>query len=411
MAFLPLDTCLACAGADIEKYLDLGKTPLANSYHDGGADLPRYPLGLSVCRQCWHNQLTVAVTPSEMFSHYAYVSGTSPRLREYFRDFARQTTAQTGSAGRVLDIGCNDGSQLNAFAELGWHTFGVDAAQNLAERCAEHKIITGFFGVDAARRLRDTFGTETMDVLTAQNVFAHTAKIDDFLAGCRMLMSPRSRLLIQTSQAMMFENNEFDTIYHEHISFFSVSSMAACAKRAGLLLTDVRIADIHGGSYVFTLMPDAPGAPQPSQAVADRLLAEKPRRERGFYARYAGGVGRTIADFDKATNALRLEGRKLIGLGAAAKGISFINVAGCRPDYIVDNNPLKCGLLSPGGNVAIVAPDKLRDEKSPVAFIALAWNLLDEMLGQINAIAPQLDYAVLRYFPRVVADKPARKLS
>ena len=405
MAFLSLDHCLACGSADMDNYLDLGKTPLANSYHDGKTSLPHYPLGLSVCRQCWHNQLTGAVTPSEMFSHYKYVSGTSARLCEYFGEFARHITAQQNGVGSVLDIGCNDGSQLNAFAELGWQTCGVDAAQNLAGRCAGHNIITGFFGRDTARRLCDSFGVETIDVLTAQNVFAHTAQVDDFLAGCRMLMSPSSRLIIQTSQATMFENNEFDTIYHEHISFFSVRSMAACARRAGFVLTDVRIADIHGNSYVFTLMLDTPSAPPQSKAMLERLKVESPRYQRDFYTRYAKGVECILADFDKTTKALRAEGRKLVGLGAAAKGISFLNVANCRPDYIVDNNPLKCGLLSPGGNVPIVAPDKLRDEKSKVAFIALAWNLCDEMLAQIADIAPQSDYAVVRYFPRVAVDR------
>ena len=408
MAFRRLNSCLACAGAELENYLDLGAQPLANSYHDNSAELPRYPLGVSVCPRCWHNQLTVAVDPAEMFVSYPYVSGTSEHLRAYFEDFARRVTQRRGGAGSVCDIGCNDGSQLNAFAKLGWRTFGADPSENLAGQRAAggHKTITGFFGRETARQLQDEFGVQNMDVLTAQNVFAHTADVGEFLAGCRILMSPSSRLLIQTSQATMFENNEFDTVYHEHVSFFSASSMSALARRAGFVLTDAEVVNIHGNSYVFTLAPESSPPPKVMPGVAARLQAEAPRYDLGFYARFAENVGRTLDDFNRAVGKLRGEGRKLVGLGAAAKGMTFLNSARCRLDYILDKNPLKCGLFTPGENIPIVPQEQIREEQNPVALVPLAWNFYDEIIAQVRETAPSLDYVSVRYFPRVKIDKP-----
>lgn len=391
----------------MERHLDLGEHALANSFHDGSGKQPRFPLEVAVCPQCWHNQLTVAVDPAKMFKEYLYVSGTSEFFLDYFKSFAEKATAQRGGAGSVCDIGCNDGSQLDAFAKLGWRTFGVDPSENLASRreSGGHKTITGFWSAAAARQLREQFGVKEVDVLTAQNVFAHTAEVEEFLAACKLLMSPSSRLLIQTGQAMMFENNEFDAIYHEHISYFSVSSMSALAKRAGFILQDAEMTDLHGKSHLFTLMPDAPQTLKASPNVGKLLRAESWRYERGFYSRFAENVAGTINKFNKTVEALRGEGRKLVGLGASARGMTFLNSARCRLDYILDRSPLKQGLLTPGSNIPIVAQEKIREEKHPVALIPLSWGLFNEILAQVCEMAPELEYVAVRYIPKVKIEK------
>ena len=220
-----LKTCLACGGTDLFQYLDLGQMPLANSFHDGSAELPTYPLAIQACRSCWHSQLSYAVDPDLMFRDYLYVSGTSDTLRRYFEGFA----ARFSSGLRVLDIASNDGTLLREFHKRGCAVTGVEPCCDLSPT-RELPIYTGYWDRDAFEEV--TLGGK-FDVITAFNVLAHTADPLTFLKLAREALAPGGTIWVQTSQAHMILDGTFDAIYHEHVSYFTPRSILALAGRAG----------------------------------------------------------------------------------------------------------------------------------------------------------------------------------
>src|SRR5271165_1803863 len=213
MSYAPITHCLACGGSHLDPYLDLGRQPLANSYHDGSAPLDEFPLGVSVCPDCWHTQLTVAVDPDLMFKNYLYVSGTTSTLSRYFVDFVLRTERDQPLTRplRVLDIASNDGSLLEKFKLRGHVVQGVDPADNLRSRSHAKDIptIVGYWNEAALGQIGEQF-----DVIVAMNVLGHITYPAEFLALCGRALKPHGRIYIQTSQALMVKNGEFDTIYH-----------------------------------------------------------------------------------------------------------------------------------------------------------------------------------------------------
>ena len=247
--YTELKECRVCGNENLVEVLDLKNQPLANSYHNGSNEQETYPLKINVCNECFHVQLSVVVDPDLMFKDYLYVSGTSKTLHAYFEDFVLLCEQYSRGRRVVLDIACNDGTQLHKFKDRGWKTYGVDPAKNLHKLSGiEHNVVCDYWSTEIAESLHETF-----DAIVAQNVFAHTNDIHEFLKACAIVTDEKSNIFIQTSQADMIVNNEFDTIYHEHLSFFNSKSMKTCANLNGFSLIDVLKADIHGGSYVFVL--------------------------------------------------------------------------------------------------------------------------------------------------------------
>lgn len=386
-----LDQCLCCSNTDLFTVLDLNTQPPANSFHKPEEQLPDYELKLMGCSRCWHTQLSVAVDPSELFKHYLYVSGTSKTLKEYFDWFAGVYHLPDFRKPRVLDIACNDGTQLDSFKDLGWDTWGVDPAENLhpVSTGKGHKVKCAFWNQESAK------GMPKFDLITAQNVFAHTAEVSEFLKACKKVMRPDTILVIQTSQAMMFDRNEFDTIYHEHISFFSTSSMQAIARKHKLFLHRAYTTDIHGTSYVFELRK----RPSDSSIVRQQLAEEQYRYNRKFYAEYQTKAMECLTNLKDYIDLKRSAGVKVIGYGAAAKGMTVINAGKIKLDYIVDDNPLKQGLLCPGSNIPVHGSDVLADERDNVVIVPLAWNFFDEIKAKARSLRPGYLDTFVKYFP------------
>lgn len=347
--------------------IDFGYMPLVNTYNVK----EKYPLSVNRCESCCHLQLNEFVSPSILYRDYAYCSGTGRTALDYFRDFARTAISYVPNANTVLDIASNDGSQLDAFQELGLMTFGIDPAHNLAE-----------IARDKAHLIRDDFlenvdfkGTicEKFDIITAQNVLAHTPTPLHFLQKCETMMKDHTRLFIATSQANMIVNGECDTIYHEHVSYFNAHSMMQLADRAGLLVLDIIMHDIHGTSYVFVLGK--------SGTISSRVI------ERLSWEKVVGMLGDDLYDdwwrwhvrenLHRVGNSIRQyisEGYYTAGCGAAAKGISMLNMAGVKLGTIFDNTPTKMGketsgmLILPFDNIKNITVEK-------VLFVLLAWNV------------------------------------
>ena len=342
--YTEVNKCRACGHHDLMEVLDLNRQPLANSYH-AGEELEKFPLKINTCTQCFHVQLSVVVNPDLMFKDYIYVSGTSKTLHEYFEYFVSLCESYGISRGRVLDIACNDGTQLDKFQSCGWETYGVDPAENLYPTSSKnHEIRCGYWDHQTAT----SFG-QTFDIITAQNVFAHVHDVHSFLSSCSSVISDDGFVFIQTSQADMIIDNQFDTVYHEHLSFFNSKSMKICANLNGFSLVDIRKVPIHGGSYVFVLKNGTHDEDRADQEINKEKSSGVYDVE--LYHKYASNCRKVVSDFIYQVRHFKERGYKVIGYGAAAKGNTFLNFADVSLDYIIDDNPLKQGLKTPGTNI------------------------------------------------------------
>jgi hypothetical protein len=396
--------CRACGRDKLELVLDLGNQPPANSYHKEGETLEEFPLALNVCQHCFHGQLSVVVDPDSLFKHYLYVSGTSTTLKDYFEWFVNYAENRYGYNGtrplKVLDIACNDGSQLDAFKAVGHETFGIDPAQNIVPTAIAkgHKVICDYLTPESISSLEQY----KFDIIIAQNVFAHTHDIFTFLQTIKPFMEPETVVLIQTSQANMFLRNEFDTIYHEHLSFFNTKSMRSIADRVHLHLNNVDKTDIHGTSYVFELSLSRTqlGA---DQVAATMLLEEmEGLYNMETYKRFAQNAVHVTKGLKEYIEYYRLRGDRVLGYGAAAKGMTVLNFGEIDLDGIIDDNPLKQGLLTPGRNIPIYDSSILTETPEDIVIVPLAWNFFDEIRQRIGKVRPRNGDILIQYFPELV---------
>jgi len=393
-----LNECLCCGSEKLKLVLDLNEQPLANSFKKTAEESePTFPLRLNICEDCTHLQLSHAVNPDLLFKNYLYVSGTSQTLRDYFDWFAKETLTYAPDAKTVLDIACNDGSQLNSFKDLGLKTYGVDPAENLHPLSnANHEVVCDYF----KEKYVYHYKMKQLDIITAQNVFAHNDYPLDFLLQCKEIMHDTSVLFIQTSQGDMIKNNEFDTIYHEHLSFFNASSMSALARRAGLHLIDIRKTPIHGNSYMFVFKKTAEDT-----SKVDAVLAEERAlglQDMNTYLAYADRASTIVEDLKQTIMHYRMMDYLIVGYGAAAKGNTLLNFGDIHLDYIIDDNPLKQGLYSPGMSTPVVPIAKLDDyAETKVAFVPLAWNFFTEIRKNIKGKRDRDGDVFIKYFPTI----------
>ena len=396
-----LTECLACGSGDLVPMLDLENQPLANSFiKDLAAHEPAWPLKVNMCSHCHHLQLTHAVDPEIIYKDYLYVSGTSKTYLDYMDWYARFTREQMKHwATSVLDIGCNDGSQLDAFKRLGMTTYGVDPAENLfpVASAKGHTVVCGFWDEETQAK----FKGQKFNIITSQNAFAHIPDPLSYLKLVRESLAAGGRMYISTSQADMIVNDEFDTIYHEHISFFNIKSMKALAERAGLFLIDVVKTPIHGISYIFVL-----GRDQEQAQRVDNLLAMEQMQglyTDDTYAHWAANTLRIVDELKVFVELYRNKGYIIGGYGAAAKGNTLLNFSKIKLDFIVDDNPLKQGTYSPGRHIPVVSIDHLDTYATTdkILFVPLAWNFFREIRQKILAKRTNENDKFLKYFPKV----------
>jgi len=391
--------CLACGSDNIHTALDLGNQPLANSYKDTPDETEScYPLGVRLCGGCYHVQLSHTVDPTIIYKNYLYATGTNQTIKDYSKWFAEFCLEFCTDAKTVLDIGCNDGTQLDFFKVLGVDTYGIDPAENLYDRSsANHNIICDFFGPGAISKLKNI----EYDIMVAQNVFAHNPDPYGFITSCAELMNENTVLFIQTSQADMILHNEFDTIYHKHINFFNANSMNSLARRTGLNLIDVIKTPIHGNSYIFVLSKLSTNKKRVENIIA--LEASHGLLSKNTYVRWEATVRANMDQLIQTINQHRDQDYVLVGYGAAAKGNTLLNFGNIKLDFIIDDNPLKQGKFTPGTNCAIVSIDILNNFNSndKILFVPLAWNFFKEIKNRIQAVRTTNNDRFLKYFPNV----------
>ena len=395
----PLIKCLACGSDNLELTLDLGLQPLANNFLTEPGQNSLYPLAVNRCAECYHLQLTDVVDPQIIYKDYAYVSGTSQTYVEYMRWFADWTQEYVGKThGTVLDIGCNDGTQLSMYAEPDWKRVGVDPAENLSGKNSSvaSVMVHGFWDQFAVDRINDN----KFDIVIAQNAFAHNPDPLEYLELLKPLLADDGYVFIQTSQSEMVQNGEFDTIYHEHVNFYNINSMQKLCERAGLFLCDVVKTPVHGNSYVFVVS----ATQSRLQHIHNLKQLEKELYTPDIYSVWATRAKQIAQQYDKAIAELQDQGYTAIGYGAAAKGNTFLNYVETTLDAIIDDNELKQNTYSPGKDIGVVSMDSLLEnitDNHKVVFVPLAWNFFDEIKAKILTKRNNSNDKFIRYFPEV----------
>jgi SAM-dependent methyltransferase len=387
--------CRFCGAPLRDVFADLGMSPLANDYLPAdrvNAMEPFYPLRALVCAKCFLVQLEEFETPEQIFSDYAYFSSYSSSWLEHSRRYAEQITARLGLNGdsQVVELASNDGYLLQFFAERGISVLGVEPAANVAEVAVEKGIptVVEFFGEDVGRRLASE---KQADLLLGNNVLAHVPDLNDFVAGMKALLKPGGVITMEFPHLMrLIDENQWDTIYHEHFSYFSFLTVSAEFAAHGLRMIDVEELPTHGGSLrIYGAHTDDADKPDTDAARDLRERARAAGYERlDTYLGYGRRVEADKREILRFLIDLKQQGLRIAAYGAPAKGNTLLNFCGIRRDFIdytCDLNPHKQGHFLPGSHIPIRSPEHLREDRPDVVVI-LPWNLKDEIVEQLQFV-------------------------
>jgi SAM-dependent methyltransferase len=373
----------------------LGKTPLANTYAATAAEaiaLPRYPLHVRVCECCFLVQADDAVPPDEIFSDYAYFSSYSDSWVEHARRFAHAAIERFAldASSLVVEVASNDGYLLRHFRDAGVRVLGVEPAANVAAVAVSAGIPTDvrFFGSATASALVDS--GHQPDLLVANNVLAHVPDLNDFVAGLAIALKPSGVVSIECPHLLrLIEDVQFDTIYHEHYSYFSLLAAERVLGAHGLEVFDVEQLSTHGGSLRLLAQPAGAGRVV-TPAVEAVRTAERTARlhELASYDGYAGRVEHCHRSLWSFLDEAAVAGDPVVAYGAAAKGNTLLNYAGVTSaeiSFVVDRSPYKQGRFLPGSGLPIYDPEQL-DQARPAYVLILPWNLRDELISQMTRV-------------------------
>lgn len=385
-----LTRCRACQADFPYVFLPMGDHPPANSFvrpEDLDKDQPTYPLNTQACLSCGLIQVDDQV-PAGFFEHYLYVPSSASTMHTHFGDLAGVLQREAGQE-LIVDIGCNDGLLLSACNELGCKTIGVDPAANLAEIASTRgvNVDVGYFTADAAQALLKRHGPAKVIVTT--NTFNHIGDLHDFMAGIDHWLAMDGVFVVEVPWARdLLVNNEFDTVYHEHVSEFSLLSFVKLGAYFDLEVVDVHRLAVHGGS-MRVFMKRTSAASRPAPIVAAMLAEEKAAGllSAESYDAFAGRIGEIRVELLATLIELKSQGLKIAGYGAPAKGNTLLNFFQIGPDtldFLVDRNPLKQGLYSPGMKIPVLSADAI-EEQRPDVLLVLAWNFFDEIRQQQSA--------------------------
>lgn len=382
--------CRSCGSQHGAPVLDLGLQPLANNLLtpcDLEKPEPKFPLRVAVCQDCWLLQITDLVPPVELFSEYLYFSSFSDALLNHAREAAQQheKAFALGPQSLVVEVASNDGYLLQNFQRIGVPCLGVEPAANIAVVAREKGIETlvEFFGETSGARLAAE-GRQA-DLILGNNVFAHAPDTNDFVAGLQRLLKPDGRIVLEFPYGIdMIERTEFDTIYHEHVFYFTLTPLIPLFERHGLEIIGVERLPIHGGS--LRLFAAHTGA-YPVEPSVTALLEEEERRgvrSLAYYSGFSGRVDGIKTALRELLAHLKSEGKSVAAYGASAKGSTLLNFAGIGRetlDFVADRSTYKQGRLTPGTHLPIEHPDQLA-ARQPDYTLLLTWNFADEILAQ-----------------------------
>jgi hypothetical protein len=388
--------CSFCKAPLERTFVDLGMAPLVSSYVDPrarDASETFYPLHVYVCDSCLLVQLPQSASPEELFGEYPYFSSVSESWLRHAERYTEGVTKRygLGPGSRVVEIASNDGYLLQYFRRRGIPVLGVEPARNVARAAQQAGIPTevAFFGSETARRLRES-GVEAT-LLVGNNVLAHVPDIDDFVAGLRILLGERGVATLEFPHLLrLIDENQFDTIFHEHFSYLSLLVVERVFAHHGLTLFDVEELPTHGGSLRIHARHAAFEVEPVSGRVAELLARE---RAAGLdrpsdYGAFERKVHRAKRRLLELLVRIKAEGKSIAGYGAPGKGCVLLNYCGIRSDfldYTVDRSPHKQGWLMPGVRIPIHPPDRVARTR-PDYLLILPWNLREEVVEQMAFI-------------------------
>ncbi|MBS4095618.1 MAG: methyltransferase domain-containing protein [Sulfuricella sp.] len=388
--------CRFCASPLQITFADLGMSPYANAYvaTDTLQKMePFYPLHAYVCSECFLIQLPEFESPQSIFGDYAYFSSYSDSWLAHAKSYTETVTERFGLNGKslVIEIASNDGYLLQYFKDANIPVLGIEPAANVVEVARKKGIPSRmqFFGVATARELEQE-GLQA-DLLLGNNVLAHVPDLNDFVAGMKIVLKADGAITMEFPHLLrLMQENQFDTIYHEHFSYFSFTTVEKVFSKHGLILFDVEELPTHGGSLRIYArhVEDSTKAVEPRVAKLKESEATAGLTSLATYAAFAEQVCETKRALLEFFIAVKREGKHIAGYGAPAKGNTLLNYCGIRQDfldYTVDRSPHKQGCYLPGTRIPIYAPERLSETK-PDYVLILPWNLKDEIVGQMGYV-------------------------
>jgi len=383
--------CRACRSRELARFLPLGETALANSFLRSASEFAseaRFPLDVVFCRSCSMVQLADVIDPETLFRNYLYVTGTSDTIAQHNEAYAKDVVGMLslGEADLVVEVASNDGSLLKRFRAEGVRTLGIEPATNIAARASAEGIetVNRFFGPACARDVRASHGPAA--AVIGNNVLAHVDEPVEFLAACKALLGPEGLVIVEVPELAEFvERLEYDTVYHEHLSYFSLTSLMTVCEEAGLRIVRADRVPVHGGSLRIHA---AAHEREPDHAPAVHARAHEERAagltSLARFERFARDVEHNRAALLDLLHSLERQGHTVAGYGAPAKGNTLLNYCGIGPEllpYTVDKSPLKVGLFTPGMHIPVLPVATLL-ERQPGYVLILAWNFADEIMRQ-----------------------------
>jgi SAM-dependent methyltransferase len=390
-------SCRFCGAPLTHTFADLGMSPIANNYLSEeqlrGME-PFYPLHALACDRCFLVQLEEFESPEEIFSDYSYFSSYSTSWLEHCRRYVEMATGrfELGDRSQVVELASNDGYLLQYFVERGVPVLGIEPAANVAEVAIERGVPTevAFFGEEVATRVAAEKGQA--DLLIGNNVLAHVPDLNDFVAGMKALLAPGGAITMEFPHLeRLIEERQFDTIYHEHFSYFSLLTARRVFAANGLSIFDVDEIPTHGGSLRIYAGHEDDAA----RAVSDAVRGLEAREERAglgdieTYVAFGRAVHQEKREILESLIGLKNDGQTIVGYGAPAKGNTLLNFCGIGTDFLdftVDRSPHKQGRFLPGSHIPVLAPDQIERVRPDVVFI-LPWNIRAEIMEQLRFVS------------------------
>ncbi len=386
-------SCRICGSADLHCFLDLGSTPLADAFVSTdevkNKEELRFPLRIGVCRRCDHIQILDVVNPRLLFpEEYALFSSAAPSLVKHFEQYAEEIHRRFGRAANklVIEIASNDGALLTPMKKLGFTVLGVEPATNVADVCRARgiNVVGDFFSEALSRTLQKQYGRA--GIVSANNVLAHVDEPLDFVMGVKNILDADGVFVFEVQYGLeLIRNTEFDNIYHEHLSFFTIRPLSVLMEKCGMKIFDVERVATQGGSLRCYATHVENGA-HPVTEMPAKLAAMEVKEGLqgvGIYDDFAKKVLEIKKGLLEILNENKRNGKRIVGYGAPAKGNTLLNFCGIGPDlveYCIEKTPFKFGKLTPGMHIPIVSDEIIKKDGPPDLYLLLIWNYFDSIL-------------------------------